>query len=128
MSNSVGVLDLYKTPSNEILKHRKRFYGLRRKGNEPIPMWLTRVQNSINCCKYPTFIIEFLLIDRFICGLINTETATIQLANTWSLKRIVEYFLEQNVNDTVNIIVKSEPVSTSNFMFSLLFYLTHERF
>lgn len=108
MSDSARVVDCYKTPTSAIRKNRMKFYCLRRKGGESIANWLSRVQASIKCCKYPTFMIEFLLIDRFICGLINSEMPTIQLANTWSLKRIVEYFLEQDVDDSVSVTAKSE--------------------
>lgn len=116
MSGSVRVLDLYKTPKHEILNNRKKFHHLRRKRDETIADWLERVQNSIDCCKYPKFIIEFLLIDRFLCGLINHEMATIQLANTWSLKRIMEYFVEPNANDAGNVATNSELVSTLAFV------------
>lgn len=95
MSDSVRLVDLYKTPSEEIRKNRIKFHHLRRNSRESSANWLSRVQKAIDRCKYPSFMIEFMLIDRFICGLIQTETSTIQLASTWSLQQIAEYFVEQ---------------------------------
>lgn len=115
MGDFVGVLDLYTTPSDVILKNRKRFYGLRRKSDESPTIWLKRVQNAIKRCNYPS-LIEFFLIDKFICGLINTEKEAIQSASTWSLKRIAEFFSESNVDD--------KAVSASNFITLSLFYLS----
>lgn len=116
MNDLVRIVDIYKTPTEEIRKNRIKFYCLRKKAGETIANWMNRVQNSIDCCKYPMFMIEFLLIDRFICGLINTEATIIQSAKTWSLERIVECFLEQNDDDAANVTVKSELVNTLNFI------------
>lgn len=88
--------DLYKSPSNEILRNRRAFYGLQRKKHERMQQWLKRVQSSIRRCEFPK-IVEFLLIDRFVCGLNNTELKTIQSVHTWTLKRLVDMFLSQNI-------------------------------
>lgn len=115
MSGAVRVTDLYKTPTDKIRKNRSKFYHLRRQGNESLANWLSRAEGVINRCGYPSFMIEFLLIDRFICGLDNTEMATIQLADTWSLQRIAEYFVRQNVGGTANATVQYEEVNISYF-------------
>lgn len=90
--------DLYKLPIDEILKNRIGFYEFKREVGEPIERWLIRIQNCISCCDYPPFIIEFLLIDRFICGLNKTEREVIRGAGTWSFKQIIGRFVHQKVD------------------------------
>lgn len=88
--------NVYKTPTNEILRNRRTFYGLQRKNHEQVPQWLKRVQTSVRCCEFPT-IIEFLLIDRFMCGLNKSELKGIQSVRSWTLKRLLEWFLTQSI-------------------------------
>lgn len=89
--------DLYNVPKSEILQNRKAFYGLQRENNETIEKWLKRVQNCISHCEFPMFI-EFLLIDRFVCGLDSTEMKIVQDTVTWSLKQLLDHFLNRNIN------------------------------
>lgn len=137
MENMVDIvcdLDLYKMPMDEILQNRFEFYEFKREAGEPIQQWLNRIQNCISCCDYPAFIIEFLLIDRFICGLSKTEMEIIRSAGTWSFKQIIERFGYQKVgSEDTNLAidrnfipsqsissvdtVKSEPVSVRRVFF-----------
>lgn len=87
--------DLYKTPKKEIIKIRKAFYDLKRRKNEPTDKWLKRVQKCIDCCDFPIFM-EFLLIDRFVCGLSKAEIEIILKTETWSLEQLLENFLNRN--------------------------------
>lgn len=112
--------DLYKAPKDKILENRKAFYGLQRKCNEPTDKWLKRVQNCISRCEFPIFV-EFLLIDRFVCALNKTEIGIIRGTDTWSLKKLLECFLDHtgstNKNDKPDSnvsarILDSESVST----------------
>lgn len=109
---------MYKTPSNAVLTNRKMFYGLQRKRREPIEQWLKRIQNCIDYCKYPSTI-EFLLIDKFVCGLNKCELEIIQSAQNWTLKQLLEHFLIENTdfkhsetNSTINeYIISNEIIS-----------------
>lgn len=38
------ILNLYKTPSDEVLEYREQFYDLRRENDESIVKWLKRVK------------------------------------------------------------------------------------
>lgn len=88
--------NVYKAPSDAILLNRRAFYGLQRKRREPIEQWWKRVQSCIRCCEFPT-VIEFFLIDRFVCGFYNSELKTIRTVHSWTLERIMETFLTQNI-------------------------------
>lgn len=96
MSDTTWRRHLYKAPKKEILQNRKAFYDLKRGKNESIDEWLKRIQKCINCCDFPIFV-EFLLIDRFVCGLNKSEMEIILDTETWSLKQLLEYFLNQNI-------------------------------
>lgn len=85
---------VYSIPSKVILQRRREFYGLRRKKYEPIDKWLNRILNSINCCKFSSFM-ETLLIDRFICGLDAAELKIVQCVNTWTFKQLTEFISNQ---------------------------------
>lgn len=91
---------LYEAPSNQILRNRRAFYGLKRKAKETVEQWLKRIQSSIRCCEFPT-IIEFLLIDRFVCGLNRNELKIMRCVQGWTVKQLIDMFSIQNiVNDT----------------------------
>lgn len=97
MSDTTWKRHLYKAPKKEIIQNRKTFYDLKRGKNESTDEWLKRVQKCISSCDFPIFV-EFLLIDRFVCGLNKTEMQIILNTETWSLKQLLEYFLNQNIN------------------------------
>lgn len=87
--------DLYKAPKKEILKNRKAFYELKRRKSESIDKWLQRIQKCIDCCDFPDFV-EFLVIDRFVCSLNKAEMEIILNTEAWSLKQLLEHFLNRN--------------------------------
>lgn len=96
MTGSIDTVDLYKIPSDTVLKHRKAFYGLWRRSDDQTTTWLKRVRDCIRRCKFPK-LIEFLLIDKFVCELSRDEKKSIRTAaNTWSLEQLSEYFHGQN--------------------------------
>lgn len=97
MSSSILNEIQYKSPSDDILMNRQEFYFLHRQNDESVANWLNRVKNRVNCCKFPKFMIEFLVIDKFVCGLTDTEMVTMRCAMTWSFKQILEYFSNENV-------------------------------
>lgn len=130
--------NLYKIPSEDILQNRRAFYSLRRGNGESTGQWLKRIQNCIDSCEFTIFI-DILLIDRFVCGLNANELKTVHNSNTWTLKQLLDFFTDENVNtgrietnlmidDQVNRIenisldmIKTEAVST--FFANLYFHL-----
>lgn len=114
-------LDVYKIPSNEILKNRREFYGLRRKDVDETTIWLKRVEYYIRRCEFPTIFVQFLLVDRCICGLNNTELATIQNANNWTLNKLLDHFANPNFdfeNVGPNISINNDKVNENDDMLS----------
>lgn len=119
-------LDTFKITFKRILENRREFYGLQRRDGDPITIWLQRVEYYIQRCEFPMNLTEFLLVDRFICGLNSVELKTIENTNTWTFKQLLECFSDQNFitdpmiqekfNQNIHISlddVKSEPVCLS---------------
>lgn len=44
------ILNLYKSPSDEVFEYREQFYDLRRENDESIVKWLKRVKTCIDFC------------------------------------------------------------------------------
>lgn len=88
----------YTLPSNTILEYRKLFYTLKRETNEGTQTWLSRIQWYINRCEFPK-IIEFLLIDKFMCELHFNEVEFIRRIETWTLSQLYEYFVDEKIDD-----------------------------
>lgn len=104
MVDSNSTISAYKIPSHEILKKRRKFYGLRKEVGESVERWLKRVQLCIDYCEFPKGIIEFLLIDRYICELNDNELKAIERVDTWSVEQLLRYYLnDQNVKHTASI-------------------------
>lgn len=92
MTESIDDSELYKIPSDAVIKHRKEFYALVRKKDEQSKVWLNRVQKQMKCCKFPK-LVEYLLIDKFMCELNHDEKNAIRIASgIWSVKQLNEYF------------------------------------
>lgn len=110
-------LDLYKIPSNEILRHRKEFYGLWKRCDDQSTTWLNRVQSKINHCRFPPVMSrEYLLIDKFVCALDDDdEREYIQSVSTWTLSELKKYF-EQRKVDTGPRIPSINAVSNTTFV------------
>lgn len=96
MVELIGNLDLYKIPSEEIRQNRKIFYSLHREDDEQITPWLDRVQSSSNRCGFAKFA-NFLIVDRFICGLKHSELNFLDSSNSWSLKRLKNLLTNQDI-------------------------------
>lgn len=89
-------LSLYKTPTNEILRHRKEFYGVMARNDEKTTKWLHRIQSQIDRCEFPPMISrEYLLIDKFVCELNDDERKFIRSVNIWTLSELNECFFNQ---------------------------------
>ena len=99
MVDTVFSLDLYQIPSKEILKNRREFFGLWRRSDDEISAWLKRVQNCIRRCEYPTIILEFLLFDRFVCGLDADELKSLRSVNkSWTFKQLLNHFSDKSID------------------------------
>lgn len=93
MVDALSHLILYKTPSIEIIRHRKEFYGLWKRCDDQTFTWLNRVQNKIDRCEFPPVLSrDYLLVDRFVCALDDDERKFVQSVNTWTLKELQDYF------------------------------------
>lgn len=89
---------LYTLPSISVLENRKQFYGLKRESDERTQSWLKRIQWHINRCAFPK-IIEFILIDKFMCELNFNEVEFIRRIETWTLNQLLDYFADDKVVD-----------------------------
>lgn len=88
--------NLYKTPSDKILRQRKEFYGLWRRADDQTTKWLNRIQCQFNRCDFPPLISrEYLLIDQFMCELNDDEKAFIGTVKSWTLAELIENFLHR---------------------------------
>lgn len=98
MVDPIFNLDLHKTPSERIQRERRVFYSLWRRSDDDTTVWLKRVHNCIHRCEYPSIIMEFLLFDRFMCGLNDNELESLQnVNNSWTLEQLLEYFSDENI-------------------------------
>lgn len=95
-------LYLYTIPSSTILENRKLFYALKRESDERTQTWLKRIQWHINRCAFPK-IIEFLLIDKFMCDLNFNELEFTRRIETWTLSQLYEYFVDEQFADGLMI-------------------------
>lgn len=89
---------LYKVPSIAILENRKQFYALKRETDERTETWLKRIQWHIKRCAFPK-IIEFLLIDKFMCELNFNEMDFMRHMEAWTLNQLLEYFADDKIVD-----------------------------
>lgn len=89
-------LNAYKMPNKKIREQRKVFYDLHRNDDEPMPLWLNRVEGVSNRCEFPVFA-KFMLIDKFVSALNDDEVEMIIQSDvrrrTWSYKQLREYAL-----------------------------------
>lgn len=118
---------IYEIPSKEIFRNRRAFHDLWRKNDVQTASWLQQAQSSIRRCEFPTNVMEFLLFDRFVCGLNANELKSIQSVNeSWTLTQLFEYFVDKSIEANLKIdehvnqnedisldVVKSEPVCLS---------------
>lgn len=105
-------LGLYKTPSNEIVRHRRAFYGLWKRCDDQTGTWLDRVQNQIRLCEFPPILSpEYLLIDKFVCELGDDERTLIQSIDTWTLMDLTDFADQQISVPSQTIAVACEFVS-----------------
>lgn len=83
---------LYKTPTTEIIGHRKEFYNLWKRCDNQTATWFNQVQSQIDRCEFPSVMSrEYLLIDKFVCELDDNERKFIQCVNDWTFNRLKKF-------------------------------------
>lgn len=88
--------DFYKTPSDEVLRHRREFYSLRGRSDDQTISWLERVQSQINRCAFPLLMSpEYLLIDKFVCSVNEDERELIRCVDASTIWDLFEYLFSQ---------------------------------
>lgn len=128
MTDSGGNLTLYRTPTSEILRHRKEFYGALQGNEEKTSEWLNRIQRQLDRCEFPKFInAEYLLIDKFVCELSDDEREAIGTVNIWTLMELNEYVVNRNgsidnvaVSATVDIPIRQHQRPSSLSLASMV--------
>lgn len=97
--------DTYKTPSTDVMRHRREFYSLWKRCDDQIVTWLDRVQNQIDRCEFPSVLSrKYLLLDKFVCELDDNERAFVQSVDIWTLENLKGYFnvSKENTGHRVN--------------------------
>lgn len=97
MSESIDNFDSYRIPSKKIRRNRKSFFDLKKKRDEPVKLWCTHVQNSIDGCAFGK-LTEILLIDKFFCELNDRELESFQSTKTWTLQQLTENLFGHSID------------------------------
>lgn len=91
--------DYYQIPSDKILQNRRAFYTLWRRCDDGTERWSKRIQSCIRRCDFPMIIMEFLLFDRFVCGLDDDKLKSAESVNkSWTLKQLLEFYADKNTD------------------------------
>lgn len=99
-------LSFYQTPTDDLIRNRREFYGLCRESDVETGTWLNQVQTLIDRCEFPSILSrEYLLIDKFVCELNANAREFIQSEGNWTLAKLKEYFFDQEFvsNGRVNV-------------------------
>lgn len=79
---------VYKTPSRSIFQNRQQFHAAQKTNDESTSDWFKRLQQIIGICEFET-IAEYMLIDKFVSGLSNSDFEKISQVLSWSLEELV---------------------------------------
>lgn len=78
----------YDTPSMAIFQNRKRFHAIQKSPSESTSTWFKRLQTSIGHCAFSR-ISDYMLIDKFVSGLSETDFETISQIPTWTIDELI---------------------------------------
>lgn len=107
-------LHSFKIPSPKNRFHRKSFYGLHRRFEEPIEKWFERIETDINLCGFDK-LAEYLLLDKFFSELNDGEIATLHSeGQTWSLRQLHRYLHIKNGYETESGLSNGIQMNTGN--------------
>lgn len=79
---------VYRTPSIGVFRNRKRFHATQKTNSESISDWFKRLQKFINNCDFDC-ISDYVLIDKFISGLNDTEFEKISQVPNWTIEELI---------------------------------------
>lgn len=79
----------YETPTDSILESRRTFYLTKKEATEPIAEWLCRIRDAIEHCDFGAFS-NFLIIDKFFCGLDDDAKRWLRKTKTWSMEQLYQ--------------------------------------
>lgn len=79
---------VYKTPTAAAFYHRQQFHATQKVPNESISDWFKRLQNYVANCEFEQ-ISDYMLIDKFVSGLNETDFKKISQVATWTVEELV---------------------------------------
>lgn len=79
--------NFYQTPTDTVLQHRDAFYSIQKETTETIVDWFSRVRAAVEHCNFGD-LAEFLIIDKFFCGLDDDAKRLLRKTNTWSTEQL----------------------------------------
>lgn len=94
--------NFYQTPTDTVLQHRNAFYSIQKETTETVANWFCRIRRATEYCDFGD-LGDFLVIDKFFCGLDDDAKQLLRQTNTWSaaeLYRAVndpKFLIETNV-------------------------------
>lgn len=94
MTKILNVFPLfYEIPTDAVLEHRKKFYSTEKELTEPIAEWFCRIRSAIEHCDYGDFS-NFLIIDKFFCGLDADAKRWLRKTKAWSADQLVQALVD----------------------------------
>lgn len=79
--------NFYQTPTDTVLQHRNAFYSIQKETTEPVVDWFCRIRGAIEHCNFGD-LDNFLVIDKFFCGLDDNAKRLLRQTNTWSAEQL----------------------------------------
>lgn len=79
---------VYKTPTITAYHNRRQFHATQKSQNESISDWFKRLQNCVVQCDFE-HISDYMLIDKFVSGLNETDFEKISQVQTWTADELV---------------------------------------
>lgn len=102
----------YQTPAESVLQSRKVFYLSYKVKKEPVLEWLRRLKTCIDGCDFGP-LVDFLLIDKFLCELDTDELHELNSIGAFTFDRLLEVledqtiYIENNPNDVATFTEQS---------------------
>lgn len=85
----------YETPNDTVLQHRTAFYSIKKENTEPAADWFGRIRSVIEQCDFGNMD-NFLIIDKFFCGLDNDTKRLLQKTKVWSVEQLYQTITHPN--------------------------------
>lgn len=110
---------VYKTPPYSVFCCRKTFHAIEKSPDEELEQWFSRIQIAIAGCDFGD-LTDFMLIDKFICGLSEklfhkyAETTTLEVDRLLSIGCSNTFLLNNSF-----IATKFEPIKDIDELLSL---------